>query len=172
MMSMIDVGTYGATGQSWNSSNPRPLLEKLMDRYEDPRKKDDKLAIFKAFREEVLSDEKQNALNAIIEYWFTNNFVRLIEEKYSGQKTRKQRAAEARANRAEVETQKSRIKAAAAKLVFLDLMLPNGKSLRDSTGKECASAGGWFAKIAAQIKPNEIVGNALTEKQLRALYIK
>ena len=53
---------------------------------------------------------------------------------------------------------------------LLDFVMPNGKPLRSSTGKECADAGGWFAKIAKAVKPNQKVGAVLDEAQVRKLF--
>jgi len=54
-------------------------------------------------------------------------------------------------------------------IILLDLKLPNGKLLRDATFKDCASAGGWYAKVAKRGRPSQIVGQTLTEQQLRAI---
>ncbi len=52
---------------------------------------------------------------------------------------------------------------------LLDFTLPTGKALRDSTGKECAKAGGWLSKISESIKPGEVVGKVLSEADVRKL---
>jgi hypothetical protein len=48
-------------------------------------------------------------------------------------------------------------------------MLIDGKKLRDMTGRECIEHGGWIMRIGKAIKPNQRVGEALTEKQVRQL---
>jgi hypothetical protein len=51
----------------------------------------------------------------------------------------------------------------------MNLVMPNGKMLKDSTGAECASAGGWYTKISSRVAPEEVVGNVLSEEQLRKI---
>lgn len=53
---------------------------------------------------------------------------------------------------------------------IMDCILPTGKALRYSTGAECKAAGGLFMRIAAKIKPNQIVGKVLTDKEVQALW--
>jgi hypothetical protein len=75
--------------------------------------------------------------------------------------------------RAEREARaREEIEKAKQKIVYrlLDFALPNGKLLRNCTGKECKEAGGWLTAVAAKVKPNEIVGKVLSEEKLRALY--
>jgi hypothetical protein len=62
------------------------------------------------------------------------------------------------------------IKANAARMILLDIILPNGKPLRDCTGKECAKVGGWLTKIAAKVKPHQKVGAVLSEDQVREIF--
>lgn len=52
-------------------------------------------------------------------------------------------------------------------VILLDLELPNGKTLRQSTGAECAKAGGFFAEVAKHIKATEVVDKHLTETDLQ-----
>lgn len=56
-------------------------------------------------------------------------------------------------------------------IVLLDLVQPNGKKLRDCTGADVrafeAQMPSWFKAIAAKVKPEEIVGEVLSEAELR-----
>ncbi len=52
---------------------------------------------------------------------------------------------------------------------FLTMVMPNGKELRDCTGRDCSRMGGWFTRIAEHVKPSQKVGNALTEEQVQKL---
>lgn len=79
-------------------------------------------------------------------------------------------------SRQQIEARKKEMQAMAKKdaqtavsVILMNLTLPNGKLLRDATFKECAQAGGWFARVAKRGKPNQIVGRVLTEDQLRAM---
>lgn len=66
----------------------------------------------------------------------------------------------------DVEKEKSELSRRLHNRVLMDVLLPNGKKLRDSTFRACAEAGGWFGKIAAMGKPDQIVGAILTEQEL------
>lgn len=57
-----------------------------------------------------------------------------------------------------------------ANIMLLDLTMANGKALRNCTGAECVKFGGWFSAIAAKVGRKQLVGNALSEEQLRSLY--
>jgi hypothetical protein len=56
-------------------------------------------------------------------------------------------------------------------LALLDLVQPNGKKLRDCTGADVrafeAQMPSWFKAIAAKVKPEEIVGEVLSEAEVR-----
>lgn len=157
-MTHIDTGTLGAKVQSWRKDNPRNLLKRMIE--ESPKKSKDKL--LREFNDYVRSPAGMEYLDAIIEYWFSNNWHSLAE------KPDIKGAAAAR--EARTAQFKSTIKTRAVEMVFLDFNMPNGKALRDCTGAECKRAGGWFAKIAAKIKPAEKVGNVLSEQDLRNLF--
>lgn len=58
--------------------------------------------------------------------------------------------------------------------VLMDVVLPfTGKKLRDSTGDECAAAGGWYSRIALDMSTRGVsgglVGAILTEKRLQQI---
>ena len=61
----------------------------------------------------------------------------------------------------------SDLKAKMRAVILLDLALPNGKLLRQSTGTECAKAGGFFAEVAKHIKPTQTVDRHLSEAELQ-----
>lgn len=52
-------------------------------------------------------------------------------------------------------------------IILLDLVLPNGKALRDATGAECAKAGGFFTEVSKAIKPTQVVDRHLAEGDLQ-----
>lgn len=58
------------------------------------------------------------------------------------------------------------LRAKARNVVLLDLVMPNGKSLRYATGAECEKAGGFYAEVAKSIKPTQVVDRHLTEGDL------
>jgi hypothetical protein len=76
-------------------------------------------------------------------------------------------AADVEAAKAAVHETVERIK----EVVLLDLVQPNGKKLRDCTGADVrafeAQMPSWFKAIAAKVKPEEIVGEVLSEAEVR-----
>jgi hypothetical protein len=62
-----------------------------------------------------------------------------------------------------------------AKMILLDLMLPNGKPLRECTGADCAklgpAMGAWLSRIAGEVKPRQKVGDILSEESVRELFV-
>jgi hypothetical protein len=63
-----------------------------------------------------------------------------------------------------------------AEKMLLDLLMPNGKALRDCTGAECdrfgkadEQRGRWLQRVAAEVGPTRRVGDVLGEKQLKTL---
>jgi hypothetical protein len=55
-------------------------------------------------------------------------------------------------------------------VVLLDLIMPNGKSLRACSGGECAGFEGWFKRITAKVGPKQIVGEVLDEAAVQKIY--
>lgn len=164
---MITPGTYGAKVQSWKNANPRDLLKTLID--ENPSAA--KPALLAMVRSELLDERAADMLDSVIEYWFTNNYHSLVAP--VARAPRPPREVVKAAQTAKVAEIKANVQARIqeeARLLLLDLVLPNGKALRDSTGNECAKAGGWFTKIASRIPPGKKVGKVLSEDQLRSLW--
>lgn len=56
-----------------------------------------------------------------------------------------------------------------ANVILLDLVLPNGKKLRDCTGRECKKAGGWLIQVGERVGDRGIVGAKLDEAELTAI---
>ncbi len=68
-------------------------------------------------------------------------------------------------SRERVESLKRKI----TEVVFMDLTLPSGKKLKDSTFAECGKAGGWFTRVSLLGNPADIVGAKITEHELKAV---
>lgn len=157
-------GHTGAKVQSWRKANPRDVLKTIMADVGDNRSK-----ALKVFREKVLSEDGEPYLEAIVEYWFTNNYNSLIYE------TRKpDNAREVETIQRGYKTQLQRHIVKEAQVMLLDLLMPNGKKLADCTGHDCAklanTIGPWLQAIAAKIKPRDRVGDKLTEADVREFY--
>jgi hypothetical protein len=50
--------------------------------------------------------------------------------------------------------------------------MPNGKMLRDCTFAEVGAYGEQFRKLASMGRPQQIIGDVLSEKQVRAIMKK
>lgn len=59
------------------------------------------------------------------------------------------------------------MKAKVRGVILLNLVLPNGKALREATGADCAKAGGFFTEVAKALKPTQVVDRHLTESDLQ-----
>ena len=59
-------------------------------------------------------------------------------------------------------------------MVLMDLLLPHGKTLAESTGKECKmlgpQVGKWLSKIGDLVPSKKQVSKTLTEKKVRKLW--
>ena len=157
-MTTIDTGTYGAKRQSFRKASPRDLLRQMVEENKHSSEK----TLHKKFATAVRNDD--DYLDAIIEYWFANNYRSLVHKPEHVVRVEHQQ------RNARVETIKERVKIAATRMVLLDMVLPSGKSLRDSTGKECKKAGGWLTKVAALLKPTQKVGDVLSESKVKELF--
>lgn len=72
-------------------------------------------------------------------------------------------------NTARVEKAHGELKARVRTILLLDLTLPSGKKLRDSTGAECAKAGGFYTEVSRHLKPTQVVTKHLKEEDLRSI---
>lgn len=157
---MLDTGHTGAKVQTWRRNSPRELLKRLME--EKPT--DSKEAILEALQTELKDDVE--LLDAVIEYWFTNNYNSLVASLDPIAPVRRNESVKRIA-----DTIKSKI-IEEAQILLLDTMMPNGKVLRYCTGQDCSKMGGWLGRIAKKVKPRQNVGSALSEDQVRELFGK
>lgn len=76
--------------------------------------------------------------------------------------------AEAKEDAAALQAEAMRaLKANIRDVVLLDIVMPDGKKLRQATGAECRRAGGFYAEIAKHIKATQVVDKHLTEADLQ-----
>lgn len=66
----------------------------------------------------------------------------------------------------EINTMKDAIK---SKIVLLDLLMPNGKPLRNCTGAEAATFGNRFKVVADRVGKTKLVGAVLNEADLQKI---
>jgi hypothetical protein len=150
-----DIGTYGATTISWKTPAARNLLLQLIE--ESPDANNTALA-------RLLQERADEEVTEIVFLYFVHNHVEAL--KRGRRLTRKRR-------RRAISPAKAKAKVRAA---LLDLVMPNGKPLRDCTGQECErygradeQRGRWLQRVAAKVGPDKHVGEVLDERQLKAL---
>lgn len=146
--------TGAAATRRRSKKNPMEVLVGLVEA--DPTADQDRL--FGQWWKKIRGDDEQ--IEAVARHSFTN-MLTAIER---GSRKPKQRTAE------DMEQERRAIGALVnlvKNVVLMDIVLPNGKKLRDCTFAECSAAGGWFKLVATKGKPSELVGKVLSEEQLR-----
>jgi hypothetical protein len=98
-------------------ASPRDVLMRLLKEHPASSKEE----LRRLFTDEVIDDPDH--IDAIIEYWFANNYRSLVRKAMSPEEQAK-RAEERRIEREEL---KAEIKRRATRMVLLDLAMPNGK---------------------------------------------
>lgn len=162
----IETGVLGAKRTSYTArTNPREILKGVMEA--NPHASVSELCAL--FEKEVRQDE--GAVSVVIEYYVSN------QSRYLRQPSTASQVIAAKERRQTIVAVKQKIVAKVerkARMLLLEMILPNGKLLRDCTGKECAALakkmGGWLAKVAEKVKPSQIIGEVLSEADVRRLY--
>lgn len=137
--------------------NPRDLIIRLVEDHPTETRDD----LFLKFR--ALIDGDSDYQRAVDWYFFVNMHDYLTSNR--------NRNKPASAGQREAMTLKkvNDIKRRIVDVVLLDLILPNGKALRDATFGDCAKAGGWFQLLSRKGKPSEVVGKRLSEADLKKI---
>lgn len=164
-MTHIDPGTLGAKRQSWRHGNPRELLKRIIDELATT----DRDRLFAEFTDQVFLPGNRPVLESVVEYWFTNNLNSLLEKSNMGS-TRTLARARSRERTEQVSKEIVHQLTAVAGQMLLDLVLPHGKTLRETTGSECLAIGGWLNQIGARMKSEDTVGAIFSEEQLRKIF--
>ena len=153
-MKALDNGKYGAKVQSWSKANPREVLFHIINKMSGSERQD----IFDAFWRQIKSDD--DMLMTVAAYWFANNYYSLLDQSDVKKKRKVLSLREI----------KKRIKKRTSTIIFLDMIMPSGRKLRNSTGRECSRAGGLFLAIARAIKPTDVVGHKLSEIDVKRIF--
>jgi hypothetical protein len=154
---------------AWDDETSLRVLVRLINEYPDaPFEEIEALYFAKAKASPRLIEEAlSRILNSDWDILQKRNRVRrpLAVEEIA--ERAEKRAAERAAREAAVEATIKLVKA----VVLLDLVQPNGKKLRDCTGGDIrvleAQMPSWFKAIAAKVQPDQIVGEVLTEDDVR-----
>lgn len=160
-MTHIEMGVTGAKRQSWRNPNPRDLLRSLLEKHPDA----DDAELFEKFHKRVQAASE--AMQETIErYWFDNNIrsLRLPTTRRSPVSTAQRRETLVR----DIQATVTRRIVDEAERLLLEMIMPNGKPLRDCTGTDCRQIGGWLAEMASKLKPAETVGSKFSEDQVRS----
>jgi hypothetical protein len=156
--------SQGAVQQSWRSGARHHLLE-ILRHAED--EEEARRLLWKEFEEcETLRRE-------ILNYWI-HNHLHYLRRDYRAEYLRKKGALAAAAdNSTVVDKLRSKIIENVRNIIFLDLVLPNGKTLRNTTGTECEALapvlGGWLMRIGIKAGRKE-VGKVMSEEDVKALW--
>jgi hypothetical protein len=156
-----------------NADNVK-LLYEVMRRTIANHGTDSRKAAFDEFVA-ILRDKPTSAI-ALAEYYFEREFPKWAVDSSGNGSTvvvpPEVRAAERIVRKADVEQEAVRIARRVRNMVLMDLVLPTGKKLRESTFADCAKAGGWFSEIAKHGKPNQAVDKKLTEDDLQNIWTR
>jgi acetyl-CoA carboxylase beta subunit len=153
--------SYGApfTAKS-GQANPDDVLREIME--ENPQATE--RTTWPLFRTEMLKD--QELIEACLRWYHTNARRRLeslMEEKPKAERSvTAEEEKEAKVVKGLAATEKVK---AVKKAFILDHVMPNGEALRDCTFRYVAKIGGAFSRIANMGKPNQLVGDVLSNKQ-------
>lgn len=146
-MAFSESGYCGAKITSWdeakNGPHHRAFFRKMVETHSGLSRE----ALFIKVLEELAVGANDQPMASIVKYWFINQWNAWVYERTNP-------ARSAKARKAVLEKGVRKVAVKIRNIVLLDLILPTGKVLRHANGKDCAKAGGFFAKIAAKIKPD------------------
>jgi hypothetical protein len=162
MQMEVNLGSKGATYQSWFRDAVRVAFRELQEQH--PKAGERKLA-------QLLGDRARDdpeIFDAAMEYIAHNmlnaqeGYVRREQERV--QLARPKRSAEERQQ--ENEELSRQAKEAAAKILYLNMEMPNGKRLRYCTGDYVAKVCAPLAKLGKKAG-NKLMGQAYNEEDIR-----
>lgn len=167
-MTDMNLGTSSAKRATWREEDTRPLLQRIINTH--PRADDKEL--FKFFWKEV-EDDKDH-LRSIALYWFELAMLALRRNNAEQRKdAEQQRQAAQKAAQQATQKAKTALKERLnneARILLLEMLMPNGKVLGQCTGAECRTFGGWFAALARKVPAKKTVAAVMTEDDIRRLW--
>lgn len=122
-----------------------------------------------AFRRLILSPGYEDFIDAVVEEWMSIKYSTALRaaQPLSIQEVR------ANVSRRLQQREEKAAQVVAAKeimgLRLLDLVMPNGKALRDCTGGDCIRFGGFYTRIGKKVGKARVVGKVLTAADLIGL---
>lgn len=146
----------GARRISWEPDPARNLLAQIIAEYPDGGDK--------VWAEQLRERAPEEGCEFAIYLYFAHNHSLVLKRKPRRRKY-------ANPSRAKMSKVRTRMHAR-----LLDLVMPNGKSLRDCTGAECErfgkadeQRGRWLQRVAMEVGADRRVGDVLGERKLKAL---
>lgn len=160
-MPELNIGKIGAIRQTWRDKSVREILVDIIA--ESPNGPLSKWR--SAFREAIRADD--DYFNAVCDYAFDNS-VKAIQEAQSREAPSATKVAERAEKRAvEAREHAERVQSIKDQIILLNQEMPNGKRMRYCTGREMATFGAGYQRIAKMVGPNAMVGSKLNEQQVR-----
>lgn len=159
-MSDTHLGASSAKRATWRDTDTRPLLRQIFDA--NPNASDHEL--FRLLWLEVRDDPDH--LQSIVQYWFDLAMVAIRRPPQRRATSPSIAPADYQQKIAEAKTGIRRRIVSEAKIILLELLMPNGKRLGNCTGHECKQFGGWFAAIAKKVPARKIVVDVLSQQEL------
>jgi len=166
----------GATRQTRRMPALRPKLKEMMDSVENPHDVEDRKSVKDQFLQFMHSNAGALFRETTYLYWFENNYRSMLPDYPEPEKeiaSRAERKAAAQAVRektaAEYTQRVEKAVETKAQIMLLDLVMPDGKKLRESDRADCKRAGGWYMKLADRLKGKQVVGDVWKEADVRKL---
>ncbi len=147
------------------------LYDKLTQSLRSGRDSGANYQTLKAELWETVEAEPERYLKMFFHNWFNNNWSRPVDET---KRSSKPKPYKPRKKQTPEETREQRRRDANLRgIALMNVFLSDGETrIKDATGTQIRTEGGWFQLIAKHVKPNEIVGKKLTAGQLFNLKVQ
>ena len=154
-MTLLEAQTTSSSRRTRQSpKTPSELLIQLHQRFPAESKKEAQ----QRFINRALEDDE--IITAALRDWYSLNYRRLTVRRPEEEEIRKPRKDKTAEIKNEIIGN------------MLNFVMPTGKTLADTTGRECIRAGGIFVRIGKKVGPGKLVGKVLTNQQLMKLFAK
>jgi hypothetical protein len=178
----IEPGILGAKRASWRHGNTRELLLQIIAQNRKAVEKKWRSLFLDAIKEDAqrylagdLDEEESLFITAVYSHFANcmlavNRGVHKSESHEERQEAAAVKRAESTAAVAQVKGKLQERVVEEARIILLELAMPNGKTLGECTGQDCKRFGGWFARIAKAVPARKRVAEALSEDELWKLW--
>jgi hypothetical protein len=146
----LETAVQGAKYQSFQRCNPRDILNRLHAENSDAAE----ATLMGLCWDELQREENHDYLVTMFRYWWLYNYKALCGPS---------RQAAPRLH----DIERIKEKMIYGIVISLNFIMPNGKPLSQNTGGECLEIGGYFARIGAKVPKDELVGDILSDDEIR-----